>query len=119
MSCVASESGEGAILPTWTAVDNANVRTTRELMEQMREAGWNLEVCPRTYFGYSFISSFMQYHRYDYHELIHHWLMHMSTQYTHFSRSSHRGMKFLISSPSVELIATLGQLPGCVRAYHS
>ena len=41
---VASDTGDGAILPTWTAVDNNNVRTTRELMEQMRDAGWNLEV---------------------------------------------------------------------------
>ncbi|OBZ72108.1 Paladin [Grifola frondosa] len=40
---VASDAGEGAILPTWTAVDTANVRTTRELMENMRRDGWNLE----------------------------------------------------------------------------
>ncbi|KAI0768012.1 inositol hexakisphosphate-domain-containing protein [Trametes elegans] len=37
--------GEGAILPTWTAVDNGNVRTQRELMENMRKDGWNVEVC--------------------------------------------------------------------------
>ncbi|KZT01378.1 uncharacterized protein LAESUDRAFT_731226 [Laetiporus sulphureus 93-53] len=40
---VASDAGEGAILPTWTAVDSANVRTTRELMENMRRDGWNIE----------------------------------------------------------------------------
>ncbi|EMD34003.1 hypothetical protein CERSUDRAFT_117523 [Gelatoporia subvermispora B] len=40
---VASDSGYGAILPTWTAVDTANVRTTRELMEGMRKDGWNVE----------------------------------------------------------------------------
>ncbi|KAH9928428.1 inositol hexakisphosphate-domain-containing protein [Amylocystis lapponica] len=41
---IASDAGEGAVLPTWTAVDTANVRTTRELMEGMRESGWNVEV---------------------------------------------------------------------------
>ncbi|KAI0649419.1 inositol hexakisphosphate-domain-containing protein [Trametes meyenii] len=35
--------GEGAILPTWTAVDTGNVRTQRELMENMRKDGWNVE----------------------------------------------------------------------------
>ncbi|KAI9061062.1 hypothetical protein FKP32DRAFT_1576534 [Trametes sanguinea] len=35
--------GEGAILPTWTAVDSGNVRTQRELMEYMRKEGWNVE----------------------------------------------------------------------------
>ena len=40
----ASDSGEGAILPTWTAVDTNNVRTQRELMEYMRKDGWNVEV---------------------------------------------------------------------------
>ncbi|PCH42051.1 hypothetical protein WOLCODRAFT_119866, partial [Wolfiporia cocos MD-104 SS10] len=40
---VASDAGEGAILPTWTAVDGENVRTTRELMEGMRRDGWNVE----------------------------------------------------------------------------
>ncbi|CDO71831.1 hypothetical protein BN946_scf184939.g55 [Trametes cinnabarina] len=35
--------GEGAILPTWTAVDSGNVRTQRELMENMRKDGWNVE----------------------------------------------------------------------------
>lgn len=37
-------SGEGAILPTWTHVDNVNVRTSRELWENMRLDGWNVEV---------------------------------------------------------------------------
>jgi len=42
---VASEGdGDGPILPTWTAVDTGNVRTTRELMEGMRRDGWNVEV---------------------------------------------------------------------------
>ncbi|CAL1716907.1 unnamed protein product [Somion occarium] len=40
---LASDSGDGPILPTWTAVDNRNVRTTRELMENMRNDGWNVE----------------------------------------------------------------------------
>lgn len=40
---IASDAGEGAILPTWTAVDSANVRTTRELMENMRRDDWNVE----------------------------------------------------------------------------
>ena len=31
-------------MPTWTAVDAANVRTMRELMENMRKDGWNVEV---------------------------------------------------------------------------
>ncbi|KAF9223711.1 hypothetical protein BS17DRAFT_802243 [Gyrodon lividus] len=38
-----AESGEGAILPTWTHVDNVNVRTSRELWENMRLDGWNVE----------------------------------------------------------------------------
>ncbi|KAH9856633.1 inositol hexakisphosphate-domain-containing protein [Lenzites betulinus] len=37
------DEGEGAILPTWTAVDTGNVRTQRELMENMRKDGWNVE----------------------------------------------------------------------------
>ena len=40
----ASDTGDGAILPTWTAVDVNNVRTQRELMENMRKDGWNVEV---------------------------------------------------------------------------
>ncbi|KAL6297864.1 inositol hexakisphosphate-domain-containing protein [Sparassis latifolia] len=40
---VASDTGDGPILPTWTAVDTANVRTTRELMENMHNVGWNVE----------------------------------------------------------------------------
>ncbi|KAI0342721.1 hypothetical protein BDW22DRAFT_1357208 [Trametopsis cervina] len=40
---VVSDSGEGPILPTWTAVDTGNVRTMRELMEGMRREGWNVE----------------------------------------------------------------------------
>lgn len=30
-------------MPTWTAVDSANVRTMRELMDNMRKDGWNVE----------------------------------------------------------------------------
>ena len=30
-------------MPTWTAVDTGNVRTMRELMENMRKDGWNVE----------------------------------------------------------------------------
>lgn len=41
-----AESGQGAILPTWTHVDNVNVRTSRELWESMRLDGWNVEVGP-------------------------------------------------------------------------
>lgn len=41
---IASDHGDGAILPTWTAVDTGNVRTMRELMENMRKDGWNVEV---------------------------------------------------------------------------
>ncbi|KAF9260086.1 hypothetical protein L218DRAFT_1079604 [Marasmius fiardii PR-910] len=40
---MASDSGEGAILPTWTAVDNNNVRTQRELWTQMKKDGWNVD----------------------------------------------------------------------------
>jgi len=44
MDVVAIEDGNGAILPTWTAVDNNNVRTSRELWEHMRSEGWHVEV---------------------------------------------------------------------------
>ena len=40
----AADSGEGAILPTWTAVDNNNVKTSRELWEVMKRDGWNVDV---------------------------------------------------------------------------
>ena len=42
----ASESGdgEGAILPTWTHVDNTNVKTSRELWGYMKAEGWNVDV---------------------------------------------------------------------------
>ncbi|KAG5221220.1 glutathione peroxidase [Salix suchowensis] len=39
----ASDSGEGAILPTWTAVDTGNVKTSRELWETMKGQGWNVD----------------------------------------------------------------------------
>ncbi|KAI0091045.1 inositol hexakisphosphate-domain-containing protein [Irpex rosettiformis] len=39
---VASDAGEGPIVPTWTSVDTGNVRTMRELMESMRKDGWNV-----------------------------------------------------------------------------
>ncbi|KAF8628035.1 hypothetical protein AX15_004150 [Amanita polypyramis BW_CC] len=35
--------GEGAILPTWTFVDNNNVKTSRELWEYMKSEGWNVD----------------------------------------------------------------------------
>ena len=41
---LAADSGEGAILPTWTAVDNENVKTSRELWTFMKEEGWNVDV---------------------------------------------------------------------------
>ena len=40
----AVEDGDGAILPTWTAVDTNNVKTSRELWEHMRDEGWHVEV---------------------------------------------------------------------------
>ncbi|KAI0264344.1 inositol hexakisphosphate-domain-containing protein [Gloeopeniophorella convolvens] len=40
---IAVEDGDGAILPTWTAVDSNNVRTSRELWEYMRNEGWHVE----------------------------------------------------------------------------
>ncbi|KAF8492621.1 inositol hexakisphosphate-domain-containing protein [Russula emetica] len=40
---IAFEDGDGAILPTWTAVDSNNVRTSRELWEYTRSQGWNVE----------------------------------------------------------------------------
>nr|GAT59369.1 predicted protein [Mycena chlorophos] len=41
---MAADSGAGAILPTWTSVDNINVRTSRELWSQMKADGWNVDV---------------------------------------------------------------------------
>ncbi|KAF9048553.1 inositol hexakisphosphate-domain-containing protein [Panaeolus papilionaceus] len=38
-----SDNGEGAILPTWTAVDSGNVKTSRELWGSMKENGWNVD----------------------------------------------------------------------------
>ncbi|KAG1838839.1 inositol hexakisphosphate-domain-containing protein [Suillus tomentosus] len=38
-----AESGDGAVLPTWTHVDKVNVRTSRELWDEMRADGWNVE----------------------------------------------------------------------------
>uniref|UniRef100_A0A0W0FRV3 Metal ion binding oxidoreductase n=1 Tax=Moniliophthora roreri TaxID=221103 RepID=A0A0W0FRV3_MONRR len=40
---IASDSGEGAILPTWTAVDTNNVKTSRELWTHMKNEGWNVD----------------------------------------------------------------------------
>jgi len=40
----AADSGEGAILPTWTAVDTGNVKTSRELWGFMKNDGWNVDV---------------------------------------------------------------------------
>ncbi|KAG1795306.1 inositol hexakisphosphate-domain-containing protein [Suillus plorans] len=44
-----AESGDGAVLPTWTHVDKVNVRTSRELWDEMRADGWNVEVTPLIY----------------------------------------------------------------------
>ncbi|KAK7006097.1 inositol hexakisphosphate-domain-containing protein [Favolaschia claudopus] len=38
-----ANSGEGPILPTWTSVDNTNVRTSLELWGQMKEDGWAVD----------------------------------------------------------------------------
>ena len=43
---VVVENGDGAILPTWTAVDAGNVNTPRALFERMAQEGWNVEVPP-------------------------------------------------------------------------
>ncbi|KAJ6561916.1 inositol hexakisphosphate-domain-containing protein [Mycena capillaripes] len=40
---IAADSGEGAIVPTWTSVDTSNVKTSRELWGQMKEQGWNVD----------------------------------------------------------------------------
>jgi len=44
MRFTAADSGEGAILPTWTAVDNGNVKTSSELWGFMKKEGWNVDV---------------------------------------------------------------------------
>lgn len=41
---LAVDSGEGAVLPTWTAVDIGNVKTSRELWTSLRNEGWNVDV---------------------------------------------------------------------------
>ncbi|KAI0067260.1 hypothetical protein BV25DRAFT_1819577 [Artomyces pyxidatus] len=40
---IAVEDGDGAILPTWTAVDSGNVKTSRELWESLKDEGWHVE----------------------------------------------------------------------------
>ncbi|KAJ7592850.1 inositol hexakisphosphate-domain-containing protein [Mycena floridula] len=40
---MAAETGEGAILPTWTAVDNSNVKTSKELWGSLKDDGWNVD----------------------------------------------------------------------------
>ncbi|KAF9067827.1 inositol hexakisphosphate-domain-containing protein [Rhodocollybia butyracea] len=40
---VADVTGEGAILPTWTAVDTNNVKTSRELWASLKSDGWNVD----------------------------------------------------------------------------
>ncbi|KZT29832.1 hypothetical protein NEOLEDRAFT_1174835 [Neolentinus lepideus HHB14362 ss-1] len=42
---VASDNGEGegAILPTWTAADPSNVKTSREVWESMANNGWSVK----------------------------------------------------------------------------
>lgn len=39
-----SFQADGAIIPTWTAVDANNVKTARELWESMKRDGWRVEV---------------------------------------------------------------------------
>lgn len=39
----APDSSEGAILPTWTAVDASNVKSSREVWESMKAQGWNVD----------------------------------------------------------------------------
>lgn len=48
---VAVDNGDGAILPTWTAVGSDNVKTPRELFESMRKSGWSVEVIIMTHFS--------------------------------------------------------------------
>lgn len=48
------EDGDGAILPTWTAVDANNVKTSRELWEHMRNEGWRVEVSVALAFSFAF-----------------------------------------------------------------
>jgi hypothetical protein len=45
--------GQAAILPTWTAVDGNNVKTSRDIWEGMKAQGWNVEV------GLFFLSLFL------------------------------------------------------------
>ena len=54
----AEKSGDGAILPTWTAVDTANVRTSRELWETMKRDGWRVDVSLSRITELEFIDSF-------------------------------------------------------------
>lgn len=42
-SAILTDSGPGAILPTWTAVDASNVKTSRELWSGMKAQGWNVD----------------------------------------------------------------------------
>lgn len=37
-------AAEGAIIPTWTAVDKNNVKTSRELWESAKNDGWRVDV---------------------------------------------------------------------------
>ena len=41
---IAADSGEGPVLPTWTAVDQRNVKSSRELWSFMKTEGWNVDV---------------------------------------------------------------------------
>jgi hypothetical protein len=40
------EDGHAAIIPTWTAVDASNVKTSRELFDGLRAQGWSVDVRP-------------------------------------------------------------------------
>ena len=37
-------AANGAIIPTWTAVDKNNVKTSRELWEAAKNDGWRVDV---------------------------------------------------------------------------
>jgi hypothetical protein len=60
---LAIEDGDGAILPTWTAVDSNNVRTSRELWEYTRSQGWNVEVSTSLWTIINAQNKVDQYHR--------------------------------------------------------
>ena len=61
---LAADSGEGAIIPTWTAVDNGSVKTSRELWTLMKKEGWNVDVSSSSMRVYvQFDTNLCQYYR--------------------------------------------------------